>query len=183
MHFYQIVPRFSEKNGLSLLKFIAMTFDNSKTIISLRIWLFFATVLLIAWLIVAFIAEMIDFPLLGLSETVWTLILVGIYLVFLLMPMVRNIQFVYFSDDAENIVFRYFHAGMVGGKKNAISIPKNAFAGYKTEKKNLGLSVSIILFQKIGPGMAKYPPIYITAIPKEQKEKMLSLLDRYSPKA
>jgi hypothetical protein len=183
MHFYQIVPRFSEKNGLSLLKFIAMTFDNSKTIISLRIWLFFATVLLIAWLIVAFIAKLIDFPLLGLSETVWTLILVGIYLVILLLPMVRNTQFVFFSDEGENIVFKYFLAGIVGGKKNSISIPKHAFAGYKPEKKNLGLASSIILFQKIGQGIAKYPPIHITAIPKEQKEKMLSLLDRYSPKA
>jgi len=160
-----------------------MTFDNSKTIISLRIWLFFATVLLIAWLIVAYIAELIDFPLLGMSETVLTLILVGIYLVILLLPMVRNTQFVFFSDEGENIVFRYFHAVIVGGKKNTISIPKNAFAGYKAEKKILGLSGSIILFQKIGQGMAKYPPIHITAIPKEQKEKMLRLLDRYSPKA
>jgi hypothetical protein len=69
-----------------------MTFDNCKTIISLRIWLFFATVLLIAWLIVTYIAELIEFPLLGLSETVCTMILVGIYLVILLMPMVRNTQ-------------------------------------------------------------------------------------------
>jgi hypothetical protein len=159
-----------------------MTFDNSKTIISLRIWLFFATIILIAWIIVAFIAKMINFPLLGLSETVWTLILVGIYLIVLLLPMIRNIQFVFFSDEGENIVFRYFHAGMVGGKKNSISIPKNSFAGFKTEKKNLGLSASIILFQRIGQSLAKYPPIYITAIPKEQKEKMLNLLGRYSPK-
>lgn len=71
---------------------------------------------------------------------------------------------------------------MVGGKKNSISIPKSSFAGFKTEKKNMGLSSGIILFQRIGQGVAKYPPIYITAIPKEQKEKMLYLLGRYSPK-
>lgn len=159
-----------------------MTFDNSKTIISLRIWLFFATIILIAWIIVAYIAKMINFPLLGLSETVWTLALVGIYLIVILLPMIRNIQFVFFSDEGETIVFRYFHAGMVGGKKNSVSIPKNSFAGFKAEKKNLGLSSGIILFQRIGQGIAKYPPIYITAIPKEQKEKMLKLLDRYSPK-
>ncbi len=152
-----------------------MTFDNSKTIISLRIKLFFATMLLIAWLIVAYIAKIIDFPLLGLSETVWTLILVGIYLVILLLPMVRNIQFVFFSDEGENIVFRYFLAGMVGGKKNSISIARNAFAGYKTEKKYLGLSTSIILFQKIGQNIAKYPPIYITAlIQRTEKEDVPS---------
>ncbi len=85
--------------------------------------------------------------------------------------MVRNIQFVFFSDEGENIVFRYFNAGIVGGKKNSISIAKNAFAGYETEKKYLGLSSSIILFQKVGQNIAKYPPIYITALSKEQKDE------------
>jgi len=145
--------------------------------------MFFATVLLIAWLIVAYIAKVIDFPLLGLSEKVCTLILVGIYLVILLLPMVRNIQFVFFSDEGENIVFRYFHAGIIGGKKNSISIAKNAFAGYKAEKKYLGLSGSIILFQKIGQNVAKYPPIYITALSREHRKNMFLLLDKYSPKA
>ena len=144
--------------------------------------MFFATVLLIAWLIVAYIAKIIDFPLLGLSESVCTLILVGIYLVILLLPMVRNIQYVSFSDEGESIVFKYFLAGIIGGKKNSISILKNVFAGYKTEKKYLGLSRSIILFQKIGQNTAKYPPIYITALSREQREKMFLLLNKYSPK-
>jgi hypothetical protein len=160
-----------------------MTFDNSKTIISLRIKMFFATVLLIAWLIVAYIAKVINFPLLGMSETVCTLILVGIYLVILLLPMVRNIQFVFFSDEGQNFVFRYFMAGIVGGKKNSISIAKNAFAGYKIEKKYLGLSGGLILFQKVGQNVAKYPPIYITALSREQKEKLFSVLNQYAPKA
>lgn len=159
-----------------------MTFDNSKTIISLRIKLFFVTILLIAWLIVAFIAKMINFPLLGMSETFWTLILVGIWLVFLFMPMIRNVQFVFFTDEGDNIVFRYFFAGMVGGKKNSISIAKKTFTGYEIEKKYLGLSTSIILFQKIGQGIAKYPPIYITALHGEQRKKMLLMLNMYSPK-
>lgn len=159
-----------------------MTFDNSKTIISLRIKLFFVTILLIAWLIVAFIAKMINFPLLGMTETFWTLILVGIWLVFLFMPMIRNVQFVFFTDEGENIVFRYFFAGMVGGKKNSISIAKKTFAGYEIEKKYLGLSTSIILFQKIGQGIAKYPPIYITALQGEQRKKMLLMLNMYTPK-
>ena len=160
-----------------------MTFDNSRTIISLRIKMFFATVLMIAWLIVAYIAKIINFPLLGLSEKVCTLILVGIYLVILLLPMVRNIQFFFFSDEGQNFVFRYFMAGIVGGKKNSISIAKNTFAGYKIEKKYLGLSGSLILFQKVGQNVAKYPPIYITALSREQKEKLFSVLNQYAPKA
>ena len=34
-----------------------------------------------------------------MSETVWTLILVGIYLIYAFLPMVLNYQYIYFSDD------------------------------------------------------------------------------------
>ncbi|MCX6332758.1 MAG: hypothetical protein NT092_00455 [Bacteroidia bacterium] len=160
-----------------------MTFDNSRTIISFRIKLFFATVLLIAWLIVVYLAEKIKFPLLGMSDTAWTLILVAIYLVINLIPMVRNFQFVSFSDEGDDIVFKYFFAGIVGGKKNTISISKRTFAGYNYEKKYLGLVKSIILLQRMGQGIAKYPPVYISALTREQKAKLLSWLNQYSSKA
>jgi len=160
-----------------------MTFDNSRTIINFRINMFFATILLIAWLIVVYAAEIIKFPLLKMSDTVWTLILVGIYLVIVLVPMVRNFQFVFFSDEGENIVFRYFFAGIVGGKKNSISISKNTFTGYRYEKKYLGLVKSLVLQQKIGQSIAQYPPVYITALSGDQHRKLFSCLDQYVPEA
>jgi hypothetical protein len=79
------------------------------------------------------------------------------------------------------IVFRYFNAGIVGGKKNSVEINKNAFAGYKTESKFFGLSKSIILYQKLGQGVAKYPPIYISALSREQRNKLFSSLNSYAP--
>jgi hypothetical protein len=159
-----------------------MTFDNSKTIISLRIRLFAATVLLLAYFTVAYLAKIIEFPVLGLSDTVVTLILVAVYLLTALWPMFRNYQFIYFSDDDEYLLFRYFFAGMTGGRKNSISIEKRYFAGYKYVPKYLGFTKSIILYQKTGQGIAKYPPVHITALTYEQREKLLGLLDRYTPK-
>lgn len=159
-----------------------MTFDNSRTIINFRINMFFATILLIAWLVVVYAAEIIKFPLLRMNDTVWTLILVGIYLVIVLVPMVRNYQFVFFSDEGENIVFRYFFTGIAGGKKNSISISKNTFSGYRYEKKYLGLIKSLVLQQKIGQSVAQYPPVYITALSGEQRKKLFRSLDQYIPK-
>jgi hypothetical protein len=127
-------------------------------------------------------ANLIKFPLLGLSDTVWTLILVAVYLVIAFIPMLRNFQFVFYSDEAENIVFRYFFAGIVGGKKNSFSITKKSFAGYKTESKYFGLSNSIILFQKMGQGIAKYPPVYISALSRDQRNKLFESLNKYTPK-
>ena len=42
-----------------------MTFDNSKTIIGLRIKLFGATVIILAYIVLTYIAEIIKYPTAG----------------------------------------------------------------------------------------------------------------------
>lgn len=159
-----------------------MTFDNSKTIISLRIKLFGVTVLFLSFIVLTYIAGIIKYPLLGMSETVWTLFLAALYLIYAFMPIYLNYQYVYFSDEGEAIIFRYFNAGIVGGRKNSIEINKRTFSGYSTEKKMGGLIRSITLFQKIGDGIAKYPPVYISALSKEERTKMFRTLNQYAGK-
>ena len=157
-----------------------MTFDNSKTIISLRIKLFGATVLLLTFLALAYVVMLIKFPLLGFNESFWTVILVGIWLVLALMPIILNYQFISYSDDGEYIVFRYFTAGIVGGRKNSVEINKTTFAGYKIETRFFGFIQSIILFQNIQGRVANYPPVYISALNRKEKEKIIKSLNQCS---
>ncbi|MCE5347363.1 MAG: hypothetical protein LLG13_13900 [Bacteroidales bacterium] len=159
-----------------------MTFDNSRTIISLRIKLFAATVLFLTYIVLTYVAEIIKFPLLGLSITACTLILVAIYFVIAFYPMFLNYQFISYSDEDDSIVFRYFTTGIVGGKKNSIEIKKTSFKGYKVESKLFGLVQSITLFQQFREGVAKYPPVYISALTKEEKTKIIRSLNSYSPR-
>jgi hypothetical protein len=158
-----------------------MTFDNSKTIVSFRVRQVILTILLLAYIIMAFPAAIIKFPVLGMSETVLTLLLVGIWVLFTFVPALLNYQFVYFSDDSEKIIIRYFNAGMLGGKKNSVEIDKNSFAGYRTESSFFGLVTSLTLMQNFREGVAKYPPVYISALTKEQKSNLFHALNSYSP--
>jgi hypothetical protein len=160
-----------------------MTLDNSKTVISLRIRLFFAIVVLIAFIIMAYFAKIIKFPLLGMSDTVWILILGGINLTIAFMPMILNYQYIFYSDDGEKIIIRYFTAGIVGGRKNSVEIDKRSFAGYKTESRFFGLIHSIVLYQRFQEGAAKYPPVYISALTKEERAKIIRSLNSYAPPA
>lgn len=159
-----------------------MTFDNSKTITNLRINFFAATVLLGTYIALAYVAKLIKFPLLGLSDSTWTLILITLYAILTFLPMLLNYQYIYFSDDGENIILRYFTAGIVGGKKNSVEINKKTFSGYKTDSKFFGLILSITLFQRTNNGTAKYPPIFISALKREQREKVFRSLNLYAPK-
>jgi hypothetical protein len=159
-----------------------MTLDNSKTIINLRIKFFTATILLLAYLALAYVAKLIKFPLLGMSDTVWTVSLVSIWFILTFMPMFLNYQFVFFSDDGEKIIFRYFIAGFISGKKNSLEIDKRSFSGYKIESKLFGLTQSITLFQQFKEGVAKYPPVYISALNREERAKVIRSLNLYAPK-
>jgi hypothetical protein len=159
-----------------------MTFDNSKTIISLRIKLFIGTVLFLAFIVLTYIARKIKYPLLGMNDTLWTLILAVCYLIFVFRPMFLNYQYIYFSDEGNNLIIRYFLAGILGGRKNSVEINKKAFSGYKIKKKLFGLNQSLILYQHLKQGIAKYPPIYISALTKEEKAKILKVLNNYAPR-
>jgi hypothetical protein len=169
------------KKRLILNKFLIMTFDNSKTIISLRLKFLGATILFLAYIVLTYVAKMIKYPLLGMSDTAWTLILVTIYLFIVFLPMFLNYQFISYSDDGEKIVLRYFSTGMVGGKKNSVEIDKKVFAGYETATRYFGLIQSITLFQQLKEGIAKYPPVYISALSREERKKVFRSLNYYSP--
>lgn len=134
-----------------------MTFNNSKTIIGFRLKLFIATIILIAYFLLAYVAKLIKFPLLGMGDNFWTILLVACYVVLLFLPMILNYQYIYFSDDGDKIIFRYYTSGIISGSKNSVEIDKKTFTYYKVEKRLLGLVQSIILFQRLEEGVAKYP--------------------------
>lgn len=160
-----------------------MTFDNSKTIIGQRIKLFAATVVLLAFLAMAFVIKLIKFPLLGMGETAWTILLLGIWFTMAFMPVFLNYQFISYSDEGDFIIFRYFTSGITGGKKNSVEINKSTFSGYKIDQSFFGLKTNLILYQKFQQGIAKYPPIYISALTKEEKAKVIKSLNIHSPHA
>ena len=159
-----------------------MKLDNSKTIISSRIKLFAVTVLFLAYIILSYVAKSLKLTLFGWSDTVWTIIFAAIWVFIAFLPMILKHQYVSYSDDDELIVFRYFSSGIFGGRKNYIEIEKKTFAGYEAKKQLIGLSLSITLYQNFETGIAKYPPIYISALSKKERAKIFRSLNQYSPK-
>jgi hypothetical protein len=96
------------------------------------------------------------------------------------MPMVLNYQFFSYSDEGDCIIIRYFTAGIVGGKKNSFEINKTTFSGYKIKSSFFGIIQSLVLFQKVQGGVATYPPVYISALSKDEKAKVKKSLNLYN---
>jgi hypothetical protein len=156
-----------------------MTFDNSKTIINLRIRFFVMTVLFLAFLVLTYFAKIIKYPVLGMGDTAWTLIFVALFLIVAFYPMILKYQFISYSDEGDDIILRYFRAGMMTGRKNSVEISKRSFTGFQVNSRYLGLIKSIVLFQKIRDRTAKYPPVYITALKKEERVKLIRSLNSF----
>ncbi|HVN56860.1 MAG TPA: hypothetical protein VMT63_01060 [Bacteroidales bacterium] len=158
-----------------------MTFDNSRTIIAGRIRLFAATVLLLAYLALAYVGSVIRFPVMGISDTLLTVVLVVIYLLIVLYPIIMDHQYISYSDDDEKITVRYLDAVFAGGKKKSVEIPKSGFAGYRVDRKFFGLIISITLFQQLPQGVARYPAICINNLTKKERAVILNSLFQHTP--
>lgn len=160
-----------------------MTLDNSRKIVSIRLALFIATFPFLAFLALTYVARLIDFPVLGLSETAWVVILSAVYFSIAYFPSFLKYNYIYFSDDGDSVIFRFYSTGIFKGARQAIEIPKRVFAGYTTEKKRLRLIQYIILLEERRGVIARYPPVSLSALSRKEKEKVFRSLAKYNRKA
>ena len=150
-----------------------MTFDNGKTIIRLKLRVLAATVIYFLYLLIALFAKVITFPLAGMDKIALTLLVSGIYAIVSFYPILLRYNYIYFSNDGDAVIVRYYSVGMFTQKKSSVEIAKQTYAGFETGKTLFGSNSYIILKQRMREGIAKYPPIYITSLSKAEKERLL----------
>jgi hypothetical protein len=93
-----------------------------------------------------------------------------------------NFQYILFSDEGNTIIFRYYTTGLFSGNKNSVEIEKRTFSGFTVDKGFLGLIQSVTLYQRMKEGVAKYPPIFISALKRKDRETVLESLTSYAPR-
>jgi hypothetical protein len=156
-----------------------MTFDNSRRIISTRLVLFAATFPFLAFLALTYVAGVLKFPLLGMSETAWVVILSALYFGIAAYPSVLRYNYIYFSDDGSKIIIRFYSAGIFKGLRQSVEIPKKSFAGFRREKK-LGIIPSVSLLERRAGVTARYPSISLSALNRRERERIYKTLAQYA---
>ena len=88
--------------------------------------------------------------------------------------------FIYFTDDdKEHLVFRFYHIKLFGKKYTTYKIPMQLYAKYEIQYTNK--LPELVLYQKAQGGkIAKYPPISLTALSKEELKTLTETLDTYT---
>ena len=159
-----------------------MTIDNGKSVIDQKILKRTVIILYLAFLVLSLAANIIKFPLLGMSKTVWLILATVVFLIIILIPVILNYQYIYFSDEGNMLIFRYYSTGLMPGNKNSVEIEKKSFSGFTIDKSLFGLIQSVTLYQRMKEGVAKYPPIHISALKPRVREEIIKTLTSYAPR-
>jgi len=155
-----------------------MIIDIKKTIIRKNLSYFIATIVfLILIVVLLFIPFSKDF-IPGISNNLLAIFIGLAYVINAFYQSFRNYNYIYFNDESDNMVMRFFSPNLFTNKKNSIEIPKNEFAGYSRNSFFMGYREKITLYRRTKKGIAKYPAVSITALSVAERQLLLSTLDK-----
>jgi hypothetical protein len=156
-----------------------MVIDIQRTVIKTQLRRFITLVVFTLGAIIIMLGGRLGHDFLGLNKYHWALITVAVYALVAIAESFLELNYIYFSNIGDQIVLRYFSMSFFNKKKNSIEIPRDRFSGYIFKESLGGLKKKIILIQRVKDLDAKYPPVSISALKKDDIKKLLLVLDNY----
>jgi hypothetical protein len=157
-----------------------MTIDNQKTVIRIFLRKMFLAILAVVIIIAMLATDWFKPQLLGISQYQWIALVAGIYILLVAGSWLRGLNYFYFSDKGDKLVFRYYPIRPLARSKKAVQIPKTALARYEIKRTHLGLKKVLILHQYIKQKVAQYPPIGITSLTGQELASLEKQLTQYA---
>ncbi len=151
-----------------------MIINNYRKTIIIKLRRFAIAVFIMIIIVIALMTSLFDF--FENSHIYISVTLGSLYVIYYLLEYYLNYHYIYFSDEGNNLVFRFYSMRIFQNLKKAIEIPKTTFAKYEIKKS--GLKTHLILFQKHKNKTIKYPPLNITLLSKNEKKSIYHSLNK-----
>jgi hypothetical protein len=155
-----------------------MEIDIQRTILKKNLQAFILAIIFVVFISLLLITDIYEDQLFGLTKYHLAIIFSSVYVFYMLFNTLRQFHYIYFSDAGDKIILRYFPMGVFTYKKHSIEIGKSEFVGYEKVVQLFGFREKLILKVKTPKGVAKFQPVSITALNKEEKESLFRALDR-----
>lgn len=157
-----------------------MKIDNQKNIY--RIWIrkLAFTVIFTASIIAIMFIKAFDQPEVAITRYHLIIAISAVFIVISVIGLLQNPYYFYFDDTKDVLMFRYYPVGFFNSRKNSVQIPKNQLVRFETTKFLLGMEEKLVLYQLYRKKVAKYPPISLSAVDKEDRIKLKKALEKYS---
>jgi hypothetical protein len=160
-----------------------MKIDNQKN--TYRIWLsrLVMTIIFALLILVLVFVSWFDNPEAAITKYHIVILISAIYLAINWLNYLKRPYFIYYSDQGEMLVVRYYPVSMFTSRKHSIEIPKQQFVGFELKPFFFKRQHYLILKQNFRGKVASYPRISLSALDKEDRESMLQSLEKYTAKA
>jgi hypothetical protein len=112
-----------------------------------------------------------------LNKYHWAIIISVLYVAQNLFEYLRDYNYIYFNDEGNRILFRYIPLSPFKNRRYSIEIGKHEFHGYKIQKPSL-FKKMIVFYIKTPQGVAKYPPISISALNGDEFNQLKKALNQ-----
>lgn len=155
-----------------------MTFDNKKQAVDLRIQKSIALIILVIVFGGIYFTNLVVDGALGLTRNQFAGLMLGLFMLYFLYLFLRDYNYIYYSDTGDKLILRYFRLRPLDNKKSAIEFKKSELHQFELQRTFFNLNESLVIFRKTQKGVAKYPPVSLTAIGKQDREKLLSSLKK-----
>jgi hypothetical protein len=154
-----------------------MIIDNTKIVIRDRMMMYVMAISLTVAIPLICLSDYFNDPVLGISRELYVIIICAVYVIYNLYRFFLNLNFIYFNDQSEKIIFKYYSLRPFMQKRRSIEIVKGSFAKFEVNKDLTGRKKNLVLYQKINNKIAKYPSISISALNNEEYRNLLSALN------
>ncbi|MBN2610740.1 MAG: hypothetical protein JXB00_04210 [Bacteroidales bacterium] len=157
-----------------------MIIDIRKTVLRRNVRSFFTTIIFLVAIAMFLVSDLLSYEIMGVKKYNYAIALAAVYIGLVFYNAFRNYHYIYYNDEGEKIILRFFSLGYFTRKKSSIELRRKDFAGFMVEKEFFGLRENLVIFQKTANRAAKYPPVSLTALTKDEKSKMLGSLKSFT---
>jgi hypothetical protein len=153
-----------------------MEIENTRKTLRINQMRYIAVIAFIVIVVILLTTDPFKGESLGFDKYLWAAVIALIYLMLNIYEYLRDYNYIYFSDAENKILFRYIPLSPFKSKRYSIEIHKNEFHAYKINRSSI-LKKELILFVKTPQGIAKYPPISISALNENEFNKLKKALN------
>lgn len=155
-----------------------MTLSNQKEVEQLHKVRIILTISLLTLSVVLFAGFIIEDSFLSISRYTWGSIPLILYSIYLYVIHKLDINFIWMEITREKIIFKYKAVTPFRRSKHArFEIPLKQFSAYSIQKSFFNLTHYLVFFQQVQGKRAKYPPVSLSGLSNEDREKLVASLE------
>ncbi len=151
-----------------------MIISNQEQAVNIRIQNSIGLLVLVITIGLIYFANILPNNTLGFNKNQIAIFIITTLTGYFILNYLRNHNYIYFSDTGDKFILRYYSLRPFEDKKNAIEFHKREFHKYELRQSMFRFRERVVIYRKTSKGIAKYPPVSITALGKLNREKLLA---------